>query len=102
MTTRTITALCLVALLGSGAMAQPADGPVDRVPTKFAPLADSLESLLNNGYEITTAAMGVFILSKRASGHSLWAFCSLDVAMGLTTGAPGNYRPPTSTCFALN
>lgn len=75
--------------------------------TRFTPLDESLESLLNRGAQIRASSPGYFVLSIQSSspassGRTGWAFCWLNVAAGLASGEGGNYRAPTSVCYGLN
>ena len=64
-----------------------------RVPTRFEPIPQSLEALLNGGAVIVSGTPGMGGLIMR-SGNK-WMLC------GVENGA-GSGSAPTSECFALN
>ncbi|MGJ8514058.1 hypothetical protein [Carnimonas bestiolae] len=71
------------------------------VPTKLAPLSDSLETLLNHGYRVVTndrypQGMMMVIEKRASSGHST-ALCVVNPPQAGT-----DQNVPTSRCWALN
>jgi hypothetical protein len=71
---------------------QPPRIPPQRIPTTITPMAQSLTTLLNDGWTIV-AANGVWSFTLNKSPK--WAFCGVD------RGAMSD-RAPTSECFLLN
>ena len=86
-------ALPLLILPGhANAQAHPQKAPGRiQVPTKFTPLSDSLETLLNGGAEIVAGSASELTLRK----GDKWIICGLDD--GRMSG-----RPPNSECYQIN
>src|SRR4051794_29736445 len=100
MKTLTVIALATFAsvLPAAAQFGKPADPQ-----TKFELIDQSLEQLLNTGYQVQQVSQGMFVLAKGERGpKSSWvAAYVIDVTNGMLA-KPAEQKTTTSPCFALN